>query len=428
MVKLTALARLGLFRRALPWFVISGGIAALAVGDSPKKQPHSPPDPAETDPFGNLFGEKNGGVSDDLPTDLPTLQKMLDQARASGKDPKEYAALLQQYWLVKAAKDAGIELNRWDPNAGVDANMQNILNVYKFYGKLFLEHPELQWAGMANMIGPSFAAGFMDLDGMKDFAQRLSEKIESLPPPVRAMLPADLTGLASAGAAGELGFFEHKFLAMQKHIFIDQASMHEAYLNGGTAAIDEMRRAGLIDDRAANAWSDIASGDAGRVQHGNADLLYREQNQIVARQYDQMYHHDGPVGPAVTYAMTAAGQASIPGTMTPAEYRPLSVGGDVTIPGLVVDETVGAHLDTPLPGFDIADQNARWDYVSHDTLPAYQELLREHPDQAHQIIASPVEDRIAQQRIADRWPELVDHMLSDWDVRVDAGVRFHWPW
>ena len=382
-------------------------------------------------PLSNLDGEQSGGINPNLPTDLPTLQKLLDAARADGLDPKRYAALLQQYWLAKAATDAGIDLNKWDPQAGVGGNMQNIINVYKYYGKLFLDHPELQWAGMANMIGPSFAGGFMDLDGMKNFAKGLADKINSLPPEVRSALPQELTQLAAVGAsltADELSWFENKFLAMQKHIFIDMASQHEAYLNGGTAAIDEMRKAGLIDIRAQNAWNDIASGDPQRIQHGNTDLLYREQNQVIAKQYDQMYQHDGPIGPVMTYAMTVVGAASIPGTKTPGEYKPLIVGADITIPGPFIDETVGAHLTTPLPDFNIADRDARWDYITHDTLPAYQKLLQDNPDQVRQIVASPVEDRISQQRLGNRWPKLGDELLTDWNLSIDADLRFHWPW
>ena len=214
----------------------------------------------------------------------------------------------------------------------------------------------------------------------------------------------------------------------QKHIFIDMASQHEAYVNGGTEAIDEMRRADLIDDRARNAWDDIASGDPYLIQLGNTALLYREQNQIIHGQYDQMYQHHGPVGPVMTYVMTMAGAASIPGTKTPGEYSPLTVNGEVTIPGLFADSTVSAQLRTPLPDFNVADRDARWDYITHDTLPAYQRLLRDHPEQARQIVASPVEDRISEQRLANRWPQLAEDMLTDWHLSVDVDLDFHWPW
>jgi hypothetical protein len=377
-------------------------------------------------PLLNADGERNGGINPRLPLDLATLQKMLDGARAAGIDPKRYAALLQQYWLVKAANEAGIDLSKWDPAAGVDGNTDNILKVYRLYGKFFLEHPELQWAGMANMIGPSFAGGFADLDSMKDFARKLSEKINSLPPAARAALPPELRELAKLGnlSANELQFFESKFLAMQKHIFIDQGSMHEAYLTGGQGAIDEMRAAGLIDDNAQSAWRKIASGDPAQIQDGNTRLLNREQNQIIDKQYNDMYQHNPPIGKIMTYGMTAAGAASIPGTKTPGQYSPLTVNGTVTLPGPVpfTHEKVNVKVTTPLPDFNIADKDARWAYITQDTLPAYQQLLRDHPDQARAIVASPVEYRLAQQRLAERWPQLAQHMVNDWDV--DVGVRF----
>ncbi|MEC3982638.1 WXG100-like domain-containing protein, partial [Amycolatopsis sp. H20-H5] len=349
-------------------------------------------------------GELNGGVNPNLPTDLPTLQRLLDQARAAGLDPQRYKALLQQYWLAKAAGAAGIDLNAWDPQAGVDGNMKNLTDVYKYYGKLFLDHPELQWAGMANMIGPSFAAGFMDLNGMQDLARKLATS--PLP------LPADLaTRLAAFGGSQELGWFENKFLAMQKNIFIDQASMHEAYLGGGLGALDEIRRAGLVDAKAMGAWADIASGDQARIQRGNTALLDREQNQVIADQYDQMYHHDGPVGAGMTYMMTVAGDASIPGAKTPAGYHAVDVG----IPG-------GLGVRTPLPDFNVSDRQARWDYVTNDTLPAYQRLLHDDPDLARRLVASPVEDRIASQRLDSRWPKLVRDLTTLQPVIVPLPV------
>lgn len=384
----------------------------------------------------NLDGEDAGGINPDLPLDLASLQRLLDAARALGVDPHRYAALLQQYWLVTAAEQAGIDLTQWDPHSGVDGNRNPMLDVYRYYGNLFLEHPELQWAGMANMIGPAFAGGFMDLDSMGDFLGSLQDRINSLPGPARELLPQELRDLAAAGdlSGAELEWFEDKFLAMQKHIFIDQGAMHAAYLGGGTAALDEMRAAGLIDPATSDAWHDIASGDPARIENGNAALLSREQNQIIDNQYDQMRDHHGPVGQAMTYAMTALGAASIPGTETPGEFSPLTFGGEVTVPVpdplpfVSAEAEVGVQVSTPLPDFNVSDRDSRWDYISNDTLPAYQDLLHDHPDQARQIIASPVEDRLAEQRLAERYPQVIDDLLTNWgvdvhgDVDVDVGL------
>jgi len=359
------------------------------------------------------------------------LQALLDDARNDGFTPTRYAGLLAQYWAVKASVAAGIDLNAWDPSKGTPANMSTISAVYTFYGSLFLKNPNLTWAGMANMIGPSFAAGFMDLDSFRDIAKSIGDNINSLPGPVRELLPLELQGVAGLSelSASEFQRFEQKFLAMQKHIFFDQGSMHQAYTAEGLAAVQEMQQAGLIDQKALTAWTDIDSGRPDQVSAGNTLLLDREQNQIIFGQYDQMRNHDGPVGPAMTYLMTAVGSASIPGTRTPAQYSPLSFGGDITVPSPIpfVDETIGVHVSTPLPDFNISDKDSRWDYVTHDTLPAYQALLRDHPDQVFSIVSTPVGQRIDQQRLSQRWPQLAEDLLTDWDVSVDAGIGTYWP-
>jgi hypothetical protein len=46
-------------------------------------------------------------------------------------------------------------------------------------------NPDLQWAGMANMIGPSFAGGFKDMAMMRDLAQQIADNPASdIPLPV----------------------------------------------------------------------------------------------------------------------------------------------------------------------------------------------------------------------------------------------------
>jgi hypothetical protein len=62
-------------------------------------------------------------------------------------------------------------------------------------------------------------------------------------------------------AAGDLGFYETTFLIMQKKIFEDQAAMHEAYLAGGAAQIEEFYRARIIDVASLEAWRQIEGYD-----------------------------------------------------------------------------------------------------------------------------------------------------------------------
>ncbi|MBA0051337.1 hypothetical protein E0L36_10675 [Streptomyces sp. AJS327] len=372
----------------------------------------SAPRPPLDLPLSNADGERAGGVHPALPTDGAVLERMLDRARAMDVPPRRYAALLWQHWLVRAADAAGIGLRDWDPAGGVERNERTVHAVYTFYGDLFLANPRLQWAGMANMIGPSLAGGFLDLDALGRLGPLLAARLAEQPAEVRAALPREVRDLAEGGPPpGELPWFESVFLAMQKHVFMDQAAAHLAYEQGGLDAIREMRAAGLLDDKAVGAWRDIDSGGDERVGRGNAVLLDREQNQILPEQWNSMYRRHAPVGPALTYALTVVGSASIPGTRTPGQYAPLRVTGPLT----------GARLSTPLPAFNLADQDRRWRYIVDDTLPAYQRLLRVDPARVRAIVASPMEERVAEQRLSRRWPRVAAGLLTGWRLELPAS-------
>jgi uncharacterized protein YukE len=338
--------------------------------------------------------------------------------------------VVNEHWTRQAAQDAGIDYLAWDPSLGAEANRENIEAVYEYYAKLYLENPDLQWAGMAAMIGPSFAAGFLDLALFRDIAQGFEvggEVLQHLP----NGLPAGVL-MEQAGALtdADLRFYETSFLAMQQEIFRDQASMHAAYEHGGMAEIDRMYESGAIDEKAYDAWADIASGDPERVTEGNTEMLRREQQEIIADDYDNMRNH--PVtGEAMTYLMTVVGEASIPGAGTFADYNPLSVsvetpgiqGVDIPFTDVSIDNPLqgSVTVTTPLPDGNIADTGQRWDYITADTLPAYQELLRNDPDQVREILGSDVSDRIAEYRLTnvDRLGRIADDLATNWDVDVD---------
>src|SRR5919198_918848 len=80
--------------------------------------------------------------------------------------------LLKEALLDRALKSAGIERDTWRPNRGFAANRRTVEAVYDYYGRLFLAHPHLKWAGMASLIGPSFYAGFKDLGFLPDVARK----------------------------------------------------------------------------------------------------------------------------------------------------------------------------------------------------------------------------------------------------------------
>ena len=112
---------------------------------------------------------------------------------------------LQEVWLDRALASAGIDRRSWRPGRGVEENRRTVEAVYAYYGRLFLDHPYLEWAGLAGMIGPAFYAGFRDLG--------------FLPDAVRAAVVAALGRVPrwlTRRAAGDLGFYETTFLTMQK--------------------------------------------------------------------------------------------------------------------------------------------------------------------------------------------------------------------
>lgn len=328
---------------------------------------------------------RTGSVDTDLAVLLMALST--DAASVSATPPSGRPtdpAALRALWMALALQQAGIDDRTWDPARGAGELSEVIEKVYAYYGELYLQHPELQWAGMANLIGPSFAAGFSDLDQIRGVAQLL----EFLP---------GVPGMSALAADLDLRFYETTFLDMQKEIFFDQAMMHEAYLNGGMPAIRELRQAGLIDTPTEFAWSQIdegkRSGDQELLAAGNVGLLRREQQDIIDDDYQRMYDH--PVtGPAFTYVMTAVGDPSIPGAQSYGEYDPVS--------------------GTPLPAGNIAGFDQRWPYIVNDTLPAYQDLLRDDPERLREIVGSDVGDRIEENRLYNRFGELAEQYTSGW--------------
>ena len=363
------------------------------------------------------------------PDDLARLRALLDRARELGVPPKQYALTLEQYWRYRAAEEAGIDLAEWDPSAGADANRDIIIKVYEYYQQLYLDDPDLQWAGMANMIGPSFAAGFFDLA----LFRRIGEAAGSLPDPLREALPEGVDQLADLSAE-ELRFFETTFLDMQQQIFFDQGGMHQAYVDGGLEAVEEMEAAGLIAPDVADAWADIDSGVPERVADGNTLFLRREQHDIIDDEYQAMYDHS-PTGPVMTWAMTLIGAPSIPDAQGYPDVFPLTVGFEtpgperlgtpdsifgVDVPSASVDNPTQVQVDveTPFPDGNIAHFDDRWALIEQDTLPRFQELLAGDPDRARDIIGSDVSDRIDDYRMSERIDDIVGQML-DWDVDVD---------
>ncbi len=345
----------------------------------------------------------------------------MDAAADSGliaKNSPEYKDFLNDFWNQQAMRDMGIDPSAWDTSKGTEYNWETIKKVYDFYGEAYLANPDLQWAGMANMIGPSFAGGFRDMAMLRDIAQQISDNpVSDIPLPLLDQI-RDLATMTDE----EITFYETSMLDMNKEIFLDQARQHQAYLTGGLEEINRLRDSGALDPGTARSWALIDSGDPAQVQEGNTSLLYREQNEIIADDYNAMREHPG--GEAVTYLVTLAGEPSIPGAKSYPEVFPYTFSvespGPDHVPFTNWDNPTQFRTDftTGFPAGNIANADERWALIKQDTLPVYQNLLATDPDQAREIIGSDFNGRVEQYRPTNNIPGIMDRFVSGFDAEV----------
>ncbi|MGW4533315.1 hypothetical protein ACWEOI_20430 [Nocardia sp. NPDC004340] len=364
-------------------------------------------------PSVNGDGAAGGGLNPALPLDPDTLRGALDAARAAGVQPRHYATLLHQYWLVVATRNAEIDLAGWDPGLGVAANTATFTQVYVNYLRLNNSHPDYWWTGLAGLAGGSFASGFFDMGdvsaivsvpGIHQLGDAVADLLRGTPAPLLDILPSDIRTLGTEGerlTADDLAWYQTRLMIMQKHIFIDQVPMHEAYAAAGTAGVEEMYQAGVLDENAITAWRELAGG----TQEGLADaalrMTDREQNQIIADQWDVTSHGRGAMGRVLTYVSTIAGKAAVPGVRAPGVFAPTSLTSGTM------------SLRAPLPDFNWADRDTRWNYITNDLLPRYLELCA-NPAVARPVLAEPFSAKLVQGRLVQRLPDLLADMTSQW--------------
>ncbi len=310
-------------------------------------------------------------------------------------------------WEQLAYFLAGIE--HWDPAEGLLANDANVRAVYAFYGQLWSGDHDLQWAGMANLVGPLFYAGWQDLyllRTMSDGGDRLKYLTRMLGLPNlpgiaygAADLAQDLTpaGLLADLSGEELEWFEQRFLSMQKQIFDDMAWKHAAYSLGGIDLMREMHDGGQLSPRELAPFEQIASGVPERVRAGNEALLYREQRNIIQNDYDALRDHDGPIGEGFSTMLTWTANNPIPGGHAYRDDFHHNAEIPVPLPG-PIGIFVHPHVSIPVqvPTGNVADFDDRWRWITQDMLPNYQQLLTDPQAMAH-IVDEPVAER------ADDW-------------------------
>ena len=98
----------------------------------------------------------------------------------------------------------------------------------------------------------------------------------------------------------------------------------------------------------------------------------------------------------------------VPGASALGEFRPLTVRADVGGRPTVVH--------TPLPGFNWADREPRWDYIEQDLVPAFRSLVRDRAAEAPRYLGVEFRPRAEQNRILARLPAFVGQMTSGWVI------------
>ncbi|MFM1729124.1 hypothetical protein ABI214_03560 [Prescottella soli] len=365
-----------------------------------------------------------GGVNPALPTDRATLARILDEARASGAAPREYQALLFQYWLVEATDVAGIDLAAWDPRAGVAVNRENLVKSYRLYEDLQLARRELQWAGMGGMVGADFGGGLIDFDLMTtayDLPQLqqsaravVAAATDVAGPGIVDSLPDGLRALADAGSeitSEDLHFILGMIMVMQKNIFSDLMPMHRAYVTGGLPALAEMQRAGLFGDDIMAAWRDIASGNPDRIARGNGALLQREQGVIIREQWDTVRNYKDTVGQAITYLSTVAGSPSVAGVLPPRSFRPIEVS--TRLP-----DGRSATVTSPLPAWNWSVYEERWDYITTQLLPKYKNMVENDWTQLESELRVPYDTQLETHRPLLNVLQIMQSALNNTRVTV----------
>ncbi|WP_417287944.1 hypothetical protein [Corynebacterium variabile] len=142
--------------------------------------------------------------------------------------------------------------------------------------------------------------------GIRDAAGQ--DAVDQLPSGLRAL--ATMPELTSS----DMDYIIGEILVMQKAIFCDLMPMHQAYVDGGLPALQEMADAGVFGPEIIDAWRDIASGEPARPAAGNEVLLHREQLTVIGERWDAVRTYRGNLGEALTYATSMVGSPSVGGS------------------------------------------------------------------------------------------------------------------
>ena len=246
-------------------------------------------------------------------------------------------------WTKKALAAASINAGEWQPSAGFRQNEEIFQKVYRYYESLYLADSRLKWAVMAKLAGGEVYRGFRQQILP---SEKFGEFLRSGGGDKYTVL--DLAGDAYRVYAGALDI---RLMQMQKAIFMDLAWQHQAYREGGIAAISAAHARGELPAELLAAWQDIDSGIPGRVNSGNRQLLRREQFEVLQGGksgkgfYSQI--QDLPDYNAIPEMMSEEALSPIPS---------------------------GKPFHEVVPGGDITVFEDRWKWLDVDMIPAFEAL------------------------------------------------------
>ena len=267
---------------------------------------------------------------------------------------------------------------------------------------------------MANMIGPSFYAGFLDIGFLPDRTRRLLADVRHLVRTGRRGINRMFLRSIPTEEflVGDLGFFETTFLTMQRKVFEDQALMHEAYLGEGLEGIRALGAAGIIDSATMRAWEQIDAGDPARVNGGNRILLYREQHDIIDRFYVDMRDHSPPSGRVFTYLVTLAGTPAVPGAKRYSDVFPLTLIAPIlgASSRRVADPT---RLGQPC----VLHKPLEADRSRH--APCVPTANSDKAAEARRLIKRPIGQRVERFRMLRRGGRIVLGFLTNWRLGLE---------
>jgi len=203
------------------------------------------------------------------------------------------------------------------------------------------------------------------MTGIRDAAGQ--DAVDQLPSELRAL--ATMPELTSS----DMDYIIGEILVMQKAIFCDLMPMHQAYVDGGLPALQEMADAGVFGPEIIDACRDIASGEPARIAAGNEVFLHREQLTVIGERWDAVRTYRGNLGEALTYATTMVGSPSVGGVQPMRSWRPIhftrQLAGGKT-----------AQVTVPLPDWDWSNFDERWDYITDQLLPGNTDQVDNHWD------------------------------------------------